>query len=385
MTAFFKHPVWAMAFRPFYSLAALYGAISVLLWGFGYTGTPELSNFYWHAHEMIWGYAGLVVIAFLLTAVATWTGQPPTRGGVLAGLTAFCLAARIAVFIPGCGATASGILGTLFFWYGAVCMALPVIRSKNKRNYVAVFAIVVLGCTHAAFHFQLHAGNASALLSGLQSGLIMVSGFIGLIGMRIISFFTSKRLNVPQIPSPMWVAHASLWLPMLTAMLMAHHALPWLSSAFAFAAGVIFTVQVYRWWYKAVLKEPMLWILFAGYLFTGLGLIAIGASYFHGSFLNLGVHLIGVGGIGVLTLGMMARTALGHTGNSIYPPPKSVPVAFWLMIAATVIRIIATFVSGTGYTHSIRTSAVLFALSLLLYAWKYIPWLIRPRLDGKPG
>lgn len=115
MTAFFKHPVWAMAFRPFYSLAALYGALSILLWGFGYTGTPELSNFYWHAHEMIWGYAGLVVIAFLLTAVATWTGQPPTRGGVLAGLTAFWLAARIAVFIPGWGATASGILGTLFF------------------------------------------------------------------------------------------------------------------------------------------------------------------------------------------------------------------------------------------------------------------------------
>ena len=150
MTAFFKHPVWAMAFRPFYSLAALYGALSILLWGFGYTGTPELSNFYWHAHEMIWGYAGLVVIAFLLTAVATWTGQPPTRGGVLAGLTAFWLVARIAVFIPGWGATASGILGTLFFWYGAVCMALPVIRSKNKRNYVAAFAIVVLGCTHAA-------------------------------------------------------------------------------------------------------------------------------------------------------------------------------------------------------------------------------------------
>ena len=136
MTAFFKHPVWAMAFRPFYSLAALYGALSILLWGFGYTGTPELSNFYWHAHEMIWGYAGLVVIAFLLTAVATWTGQPPTRGGVLAGLTAFWLAARIAVFIPGWGATASGILGTLFFWYGAVCMALPVIRSKNFSKHI---------------------------------------------------------------------------------------------------------------------------------------------------------------------------------------------------------------------------------------------------------
>ena len=264
-------------------------------------------------------------------------------------------------------------------------MALPVIRSQNQRNYVAVFAIFVLGGTHAAFHVQLHNGNFEGLLSGLQSGLIMVSGFIGLIGMRIISFFTSKRLNVPQIPSPKWVAQASLWLPMLTAMLMAHGVLAWLSAVFAFAAGVIFTVQVYRWWYRPVLKEPMLWILFAGYLFTGLGLIAVGASYFKPAFLNLGVHLIGVGGIGVLTLGMMARTALGHTGNSIYPPPKSVPVAFWLMMAATAVRMVAVFSSGTAYTHSIRTSSVLFALALLLYAWKYIPWLIRPRSDGRPG
>ena len=120
MNDLFKHPVWAMAFRPFYSLAALYGALSILLWGFGYQGTPELPGFYWHAHEMIWGYAGLVVIAFLLTAVATWTGQPPTRGKALAGLTAFWLLARLCAFIPGWGATASGIFGTIFFlvWRG---------------------------------------------------------------------------------------------------------------------------------------------------------------------------------------------------------------------------------------------------------------------------
>ena len=131
---------------------------------------------------MIWGYAGLVVIAFLLTAVATWTGQPPTRGKALAGLTAFWLLARICMFIPGWGVTASGIFGTIFFWYGAVCMALPVIRSQNKRNYVAVFAIFVLGGTHFAFHLKVQPFDAIALMTGLQSGLIMVAGFIGLIG-----------------------------------------------------------------------------------------------------------------------------------------------------------------------------------------------------------
>ncbi|PSJ79362.1 NnrS family protein [Neisseria iguanae] len=385
MNVLFKHPVWAMAFRPFYPLAALYGALSILLWGFGYQGTPELPGFYWHAHEMIWGYAGLVVIAFLLTAIATWTNQPPTRGAALAGLAAFWILARICAFVPGWGAAASGIFGTIFFWYGAVCMALPVFRTKNKRNYAAVFAIFVLGGTHVAFHRQLSPFDPAALLVGLQSGLIMVAGFIGLIGMRIISFFTAKRLNIPQIASPKWVSHASLWLPMLTAMLMAHQMLLPLAALFAFAAGAISLVQVYRWRHKGVLKEPMLWILFAGYFFTGLGLMAVGISYFSPSFLNLGVHLIGVGGIGVLTLGMMARTALGHTGNAIYPPPKSVPVAFWLMIASTLVRILATFVHGTAYTHSIRFSSALFAAALLLYAWKYIPWLIRPRADGKPG
>ena len=349
MSILFKHPIWAMAFRPFYSLAALYGALSILLWGFGYQGTPELSGFYWHAHEMIWGYAGLVVIAFLLTAVATWTGQPPTRGGALAGLTAFWLAARIAAFIPGWGAVASGIAGTVFFWYGAVCMAIPVYRSRNKRNYIAVFAIFVLGGTHVAFHRHLNPLDGIALLNGLVAGLIMVAAFIGLIGTRIISFL-----------------------------------LP-LAALFTFAAGIINLIQVCRWWNNAILKEPMLWILFAGYFFTALGLTAIGLSHFKLQLLNLGVHLIGVGGIGVLTLGMMARTALGHTGHPIYPAPKPIPLAFWLMIAATLIRIIATFVSGTAYTHSIRCSAALFAASLLLYAWRYIPWLIKPRADGKAG
>ncbi|UOO81160.1 NnrS family protein [Uruburuella testudinis] len=384
MTMLFKHPVWAMAFRPFYALAALFGAASILLWGFGYPGTPDLPSFYWHAHEMIWGYAGAVVVGFLLTAVATWTGQPPTRGGALFGLTAVWLLARIAALVPG-GAAVSGVAGTVFFWYAAVCMALPVIRSRNSRNYIAVAALVLFGLTHAVFHLYLQPFQPGALLNGLLSGLVMVAGFIGLVGMRIISFFTAKRLNIAQVASPMWVALAALVLPMLMAVLMMlQTALP-LAGLLGVAAGVINLVQVCRWWHKGVLREPMLWVLFAGYAFTALGLLVTGLAQWLPAYLSLGVHLIGVGGIGLLTVGMMARTALGHTGHPIYPAPKPVSLAFWLMIAATLIRILATFVSGTAYTHSIRCSAVLFTLSLLLYAWRYIPWLLKPRADGKAG
>ena len=93
------HPVWAMAFRPLYLLAALYGALSILLWGFGYQGTAQLPAFFWHAHEMIWGYAGAIVVAFLLTAVATWTQQPAVRGKPLILLTSLWLLARLFAFI----------------------------------------------------------------------------------------------------------------------------------------------------------------------------------------------------------------------------------------------------------------------------------------------
>lgn len=384
MNTFFNHPVWAMAFRPFYPLAALFGALSVLLWGLGYQGTAELPSFYWHAHEMIWGYAGAVVVGFLLTAVATWTGQPPTRGVALAGLAACWLSARVALYFPH-GAALSGIAGTLFFWYAAVCLALPVIRSRNSRNYIAVAALFVFGLTHALFHLYLQPFHASALLNGLMAGLMMVAGFIGLVGMRIMPFFTAKRLNIPQVATPAWVALSALLLPMLAAVLMMlQTALP-VAAVAASAAGMINIVQVFRWWNNKVLREPMLWVLFAGYLFTSLGLITGGIAQWQPAYLSLGAHLTGVGGIGLLTVGMMARTALGHTGRSIYPSPASVTAAFWLMSAAAVIRAAVAFASGTAYTHGIRFSAVLFALSLLLYAWRYTPWLLSPRTDGKPG
>ena len=100
------------------------------------------------------------------------------------------------------------------------------------------------------------------------------------------------------------------------------------------------------------------------------------------------MHFIAVGGIGLLTVSMMTRTALGHTGRQLYPAPKLMPTAFCLMVASLFFRTLAAVmltVHPTAYLHSLRCSGILFAASLLLYAWRYIPWLTRPRLDGKPG
>lgn len=145
-----SHPIWAMAFRPFYLLAAIYGALAILLWGFGYAGTASLPVQYWHAHEMIWGYTGAIVVAFLLTAVATWTGQPPVRGAFLMTLVALWLLARIAVYFDG-GVGVSAVVGTAFYALSAVGMGISVWKSRNSRNYVAVFALLLFGASHAVF------------------------------------------------------------------------------------------------------------------------------------------------------------------------------------------------------------------------------------------
>lgn len=384
--SFTHHPVWAMAFRPLYPLAAIYGALSILLWAFGYQGTPALPAYFWHAHEMIWGYAGAIVVAFLLTASATWTGQPPTRGGALITLVALWLLSRVFSFTQ--LASASGLSGVAFYWLAAWFMGVSVVRSRNSRNYIAVAALFLFGLTLLLFHLQLSSFNAAALQNGLLAGLIMVAGFIGLVGTRIISFFTSRRLGTEQVASPMWLALSALVLPMLAALLMSLNTALLPASLFALTAGIIGLVQTGRWFESQALGEPLLWILFAGYAATSLGLMVMGAAFWKPEMMSTGVHLVAVGGIGMLTVGMMVRTALGHTGRPLYPAPKPMGTAFVLMLAATVVRTLAAFmatVNTTAYDHSLRLSAALFAASLLLYAWRYIPWLLRPRVDGKAG
>lgn len=383
-----QHPIWAMAFRPLYLLTALYGALSILLWGFGYQGTTALPSFFWHAHEMIWGYAGGVVVAFLLTAVATWTGQPPVRGVFLMALTALWLTARLSAFLP--TAILTALLGTAFYWLAAYGMGISVIKSQNSRNYIAVFALFMLGLSHLLFHLFLLSGNLNGVHQGLGSGLVLVAGFIGLIGNRIIPFFTSRRLNTPQVQSPAYAVLAALLLPLLAATLMMSQIafLQPIAAILAMAGGILGLIQTVRWFEKGILPEPLLWTLHLGYGMSSLGLLILGIGQFWIQGHSLGIHLLAVGGIGLLTVSMMTRTALGHTGRQLYPAPKPLPVAFVLMVAATLVRALAAImmtINATAYQHSLRLSAVLFAAALLIYFVRYLPWLMQTRIDGKAG
>lgn len=382
---FHHHAIWATAFRPMYLCASIYGVCSILLWGFGFHGTAALPHYLWHAHEMIYGYAGAIIVGFLHTAVPNWTGLPPRNGRFLMVLTALWLLARASIYFSQL-TVISGICGTLFFWIAAWEMARMLIKTNNRHNYIAAFALFLFGGSHLAFHLLVLWQRFDLLLNGLLAGLMIVAGFIGLIGSRVIPFFIARRLNVEQVNSPKKWLLAALLLPLMAAVLLLFPAASPLAGASCLAAGVLGLVQVVRWHHKNIWSESMLWILCAGYALTAAGLLFLGLYCMALPIsVSLGVHLIAVGGIGSLTVGMMARTAAGHTGRAIYPAPKGLTAAFVLMIAAACVRSLTVFAPAAYYPAAIRLSAALFALSLAIYCIRYAPWLIRPRLDGRAG
>lgn len=372
---------FSIAFRPFYSVAVLYGAMAILMWGpLGFLGSAELPSFLWHAHEMIWGYTGAVIVGFFLTAVATWTGQPPLQGKPLMLLLALWLLARIAIYLPN-GTPYAGLFGTLFYLGATLALALPIIRSRNHRNIIAAIALGLFGLTHLWFHLSVVQWVNLPSLYALQTGLLMVAGIIGLIGMRIIPFFTSRALRTPAANTAKPIMLSALLMPMGMTLLMLTQQLPLLIATLGLATMLINLRQLARWYQAGVANTPLLWILYVGYAATALGVGLLGVSYAYApALLSAATHLIAVGGIGLLTLGMMARTALGHTGRAMVLPKPLLP-AFWLMMLSLALRLFAT-----GWPEQpwlLSASATCFAVSLLLYAYRYLPWLFSPRADGK--
>jgi uncharacterized protein involved in response to NO len=373
----------SMAFRPFYLLAAVQAVVAILAWAFGFGGTRALPGYLWHGHEMIWGYAGAVIVGFLLTAVATWTGQPPTRGPLLGALVALWLAARIVLIAVPESNLWGGALSVLFFVAAAACLAVPIVRSRNVRNYGVPPLLLAFAAGNLAFHLAVAGLVELDPRQFLHVGLLIVSAVISFMGLRVIAFFTSRTLNVPQVVNPRAVGIVAIGAPLAMALLVAVRGPVAAIGVLGVLGAAANLRQLGRWWHRRVLGQPLLWVLFAGYLCTaaGVGLYGI-ASFAAPSLTSAALHGIAVGGIGLLTLGMMSRTALGHTGRPL-ELPSPMAAAYWCVLAATVLRIAAALpIPFAG--QLLIPSALCFAAGFGLFAYRYGPWLIRPRADGRP-
>jgi uncharacterized protein involved in response to NO len=384
-------PLLALGFRPFFLAAGIAAVLSLLLWLavlFGLLAPPRyLPGTNWHAHEMLFGYTAAVIAGFLLTATRNWSGMPTASGGLLAALVGLWLAARVA---PWLGAPAALIAALDIAFFPALALSLwrPLWQGPNPTNrlFLAVFA----GFTLASLLVNLDgAGLAPGLAArGHRLMLDLVVVVMLLVGGRVMPFFTRAGLdNAKPVTRPPLEA---LTFAAALAMLALHLALPAspiaraLAGAAAIAAGLLQLARLAGWHDPRVWTRPMLAVLYAGFLWLSAGLILDGLAAFGLLAPSIAIHVVTTGAIGVLTLGMMARVTLGHTGRAMQASRLTV-VAFVLVNIAALLRSPAALIAPDQYRDWLLAAGLCWIGAFALFTAVYGPMLAAPRVDGKPG
>lgn len=377
--------LWNLGFRPFYLLASLFAAFSVLAWAAQYSGLlpfAYLQGAAWHGHEMLFGYTLAVMAGFLLTAVRNWTGEPTPAGVPLMALAAVWVAGRILVLTPWSAAAAA--VNAAFPVALAIAIGIPLARAGNTRNYFFIGLLMVLSVLVLVMHLALLRVIEVPPQLGLRLALDVVLFVLAVMGGRVIPMFTNN--GVPGAGAARHALVEKLALGSVLALFLVDlfELRPAVIAAITLAAAVAHGVRLALWRPWRTVAAPLVWILHAAYawIVLHLALRALTATGWLGE--SYAIHALTVGAIGGLTLGMMTRTARGHTARPLVADGYEL-TCFLLVQAAALVRVFGGLASAALYVPSIQVSGVLWAAAFGLYAVRYWPILTRSRLDGRPG
>lgn len=377
--------LWQLGFRPFYLLASSFAALSVLLWVLqfgGWLGRPYLAGPLWHAHEMIFGYGLAVVVGFLFTAGRNWTGQPTPTGVPLALLAALWVAGRVLVLTS--FGWAAAIVNAAFPVACAVALAMPLWKSRNRRNYFFVAVLAGFGMAQFALHLaQLGAIGLPGWV-GVQVALDLMLFVMAVMGGRVIPMFTNN--GVPGVQARRHETLERFALGAVLALVMADlvglRGAP--MAALLALAAVLHGVRLALWQPWRVLRTPLVWVLHAAYAFIVLHLVLRGLAAAGSIAASVATHALTAGAIGTMTLGMMTRTARGHTARPLRADRFDV-AAYLCVLVAALVRVGVPLAMPAWTVGASLVAGWLWACGFGLYAVRYAPSLWRPRLDGKPG
>jgi uncharacterized protein involved in response to NO len=361
--------VLALGFRPLYLLAGAYAALAVPLWALQYAGWLPGANLSWHAHEMLFGYTFAVIAGFLLTAVRAWTSRPTPSGAALAGIAALWIAARVSAFHS---PQISSALDALFAAAVAWGIGRPILASGNRNWY---FILFVLALGAASVVFQAYPQVALAL------GLDVVLLVIAIMGGRVIPSFTNNAIPGAGARRNRHVEYGALGCVIVLLLLDLLEFPVW---PVALAAAALHAARLALWAPLATRGRPILWILHLSYAWVVVHLALRGFAGFDLVPAGLATHALTVGVIGGLTLGMMTRTARGHTARPLEVGSWEV-AAYVLVHAAAVVRVLLPLLLPQAYVGLTVVSGVLWSAAFAIFTLAYIPILTRPRLDGQPG
>lgn len=387
------HPfaLFNLGFRPFFLLAALFAIASMLLWGgvvvYGWTAPRMVyAPSQWHAHEMIYGYAMAVVAGFLLTAVRNWTSLPTVTGWLLGGLAALWLSARVFGWVMPEQLWPMALLDLTFNLGLLAALAQPIIRAKQKQQIGILSKIVLLALGNALFYAGAMGYLEQGIAWGLYTGLYLIVSLIFVMARRVLPFFIERGVGYPvTIKNWAWVDRSSLIL--LLVFLVADVFMHWEAIAAMMAAllVVVHGVRLYGWHTPGIWRKPLLWVLYVGYAGAVLGFLLKALTPLLGLPPAMAVHAFALGGIAMMTMGMMARVALGHTGRSIQEPIKGLPLIFFLLTLALIARVLLPLAMPQHYLFWLGLAQLAWIGAYALFVFVYFFILVKPRIDGMPG
>jgi uncharacterized protein involved in response to NO len=365
-------------FRPFFLGAGLWAIAAIAIWPAFFMGQVTIPTAFapvdWHVHEMIFGYGAAVVAGFLLTAIPNWTGRLPVAGGPLAALAGLWAAGRLAVFFSGLtGWVVAALVDVAFLVVFAAVVAREVLAGNNRRNLKVAALVLILALANAGFHVEDALDGTAPYAT--RAGLAIIVMLILVIGGRVVPSFTHNWLahrGDPDRPAPFGRPDAAVMVLSGLALLL-WVALPETAPTgmLLAAAGIANLWRLARWRGVATFSDRLVLVLHLGFFFAALGfLFAAAAALAPGTVTaSAAVHVWAIGGIGTMTLAMMTRATLGHTGQSLEASIGTEAV-YLAVIIALIARVAAEFFpqAMVPLLHVAATAWVLaFAGFVLLY------------------
>jgi uncharacterized protein involved in response to NO len=385
----FDTPLFGLGFRVFFALAGLSALVLIVLWNAVFKGTLTAANYFspnnWHAHEMLLGYSVAVIAGFLLTAVKNWTGKPTLTGDTLAGLALLWLYGRILPFYA--GLLPDVLIAAVDFAFLPVLayqISKPIIQAKHTKSLVFVGLLLLLTLGNGLIHAQILGLCTNTAWTGIQLVVAVIIILILILAGRVFPFFTERGLSgtliirnplldALSIGSAVAVFALQLWAVSGTVLALA--------AAFAVAAN---SARVAGWYVQRIWYVPLLWILYLGYGWIILGFVLTALSAYAWVLPSLALHAFTLGGIGVLTLGMMARVSLGHTGRALRAS-NAMAIAFVLINVAALFRVLVPIALPNWYGLLIYGSTLSWLAAFALFMFVYAPILASVRIDGEAG
>ena len=399
------HPILNLSFRLFFSAGAIFAVITMTLWIFVFTGrtaidAQTLNPLYWHAHEMIYGYALAIVAGFLLTAVKTWTGVMMPYGYKLLAIFGCWLLARLGWIGFGFGVD-FGIASSVWLLYVAavfdvlfvasmalvICRAVLQVKQYKQMGILAKLILLTLG--NGLCYWGIFSADMTSTKIGLYLGFYLIIGLVLTIGRRVVPFFIERGLSVDgktvKVRNSKRQDVTSLLFFLAFFSVDLFYPDKYLLTITALGVALVNIVRLVGWYHRGIWQKPLLWSLYVAFLGMCLSFVLYALQPWLGFMPSIAVHGLAIAGIGMMTVAMMARVSLGHTGRSIHQPPNRVSAMFGLMILAFISRVLLPVVDMSHYLLWIMMAQGAWIACFMLFCICYLPMLSQPRPDGLFG